>query len=733
MFIQIYIGLLSPLAKCYPLGKTAAKANTIGSCQQQHLLMNEIALNYGLNSYLELHAQNGMSGNLFSKLHFGLMILQPNKDTWKTHVKALINLERIRSTTVPNKQYIVVGSPKRELLPETTDNYLTVGIGSHNFKIFGDLNNFLKLNSNDHLMVILTCSEVASLVSKLTWNPNTAEIFPKLEEQPDLVEYIGQFQIDAVIIRGKINRISKCSLLENLVFSQYKVKGKMKPYLNLPLGTDKSISNCGVVNQPFTLHHYSQGRLTPGAANSCDGSTPYLSPQLDTFSNLYPSSTATGDSCSRFEDISDFDVITGEQINVAAEETAMRISPMIEAGSSSAASANSGSASSSAASPSSGADSSSDTAQSSDTTSNSDNASSSDTSPNSGAASSSDTSPSSEAGSSSGECQSSTGSSSSTSEHRVCLPRHIIRHDVAGPLNEIHSQKAKRIKLMTPLTEYCTDTLTDEPLLQLPFERERRRHIAMAVEFITKNLMHKFTKIDDVLKAHEWFQLLPNHHDEENSKYNCFYCSKFADDFRIKHKTSLASKEGVMYSKEENHRRLRDHAECESHKHVMEKFQLKHGKGSTNRVLLDLLRGESVEFYVTNNHLRAAFWLAKEGVAIEKYESFIGVQARSGGKFGDFCRTDTIGRAMVKSISTVMFEELKESLTDSKAPLSILAGLLFFQVEYRLFVKNSKKLKGCAFNNFGNLSGVRGNLYQRSLVNKLLYKHFKTAVFMNIK
>ena len=113
----------------------------------------------------------------------------------------------------------------------------------------------------------------------------------------------------------------------------------------------------------------------------------------------------------------------------------------------------------------------------------------------------------------------------------------------------------------------------------------------------------------------------------------------------------------------------------------MEKFQLKYGKGLKNKRLTELLRGESVEWFVTNNHLRSAFWLAKEGVALEKFPGFIGLQSRHGAKMGDFCRSDIIAKDMIKSISTIMFDELKTSLIASNAPLSILAGLLFFQME----------------------------------------------------
>ena len=240
---------------------------------------------------------------------------------------------------------------------------------------------------------------------------------------------------------------------------------------------------------------------------------------------------------------------------------------------------------------------------------------------------------------------------------------------------------------MNDMTGFCTDTPTDEPDLTLPFERERKRHMAMALSFITNNLSHKFTDMMDIVKARSWFQLLINHDDYAQTKWNCFYCANYADEFRIKHKTALAGPEGVMWSKERNHVELRDHANSASHKNVMEKFQLKYAGVLENTLQTELRRGESPEFYVTNNHLRSAFWLAKEGVPIIKYPSFIDLQSFHGAKMGDFCRSDTIAKEMIRSISTVLFEDMKRDLLLSDAPMTILAGLLFYQFYKSIMVR----------------------------------------------
>ena len=86
----------------------------------------------------------------------------------------------------------------------------------------------------------------------------------------------------------------------------------------------------------------------------------------------------------------------------------------------------------------------------------------------------------------------------------------------------------------------------------------------------------------------------------------------------------------------------------------------------------DLARLEPAQFEVTNNHMRAVFWLVKQGYSFNGFEGLIGLQERSKGQMGRLCRTDTSAKAMATTISTVYHDEMIVSLSIGESPLTLI-------------------------------------------------------------
>ena len=124
----------------------------------------------------------------------------------------------------------------------------------------------------------------------------------------------------------------------------------------------------------------------------------------------------------------------------------------------------------------------------------------------------------------------------------------------------------------------------------------------------------------------EWFQILIDPTNADQTKFNCYYCSKYSKEFRIPTQSLLAQKEGVMDSKDRNHILLRDHANSPFHMLVMEKYNLKYGQGLKDKIKTELQRVEKPEYHVTNNHLRSVYYLVQREYSFRGYSELIELQ-----------------------------------------------------------------------------------------------------------
>ena len=578
---------------------------------EPYLVLNEVALNFGLNSYVEIYGRE-MPKDTFKNYHFGLIVIQPTGQKKRNRIKALIDLTELRNPPT-GKYYLVVGNPSPTYLGGSSGNYFSTNWPMSKpaqVKLFGGPE-WLDIEDNDITRIIMTVSKTESIMDKLKWNPTpgsgSSSNYPFLDNEKDLLKYIEDYQTDSVIIRGKIGSRTTCKVITDYIKPEYLEKGRLKPFLTDPSHHTKSLSKCG--NKFLTHYHLSfkAGSLTPGRVNDCSASKFVLKDNLDSVTNLQPAAISLGDTCDAPENF-DFSKISGDQMDVDKVEQAMA-------------------------------------------------------------------------------------EANSRADVSICPPPDEIHHDMSPKSNELHEHKVKKIKLMKDHAEFeeCspfTDpTVQGDPELALPFERERQRSLTIDVEYIFKHLLDKFTMstLSDIPLKYEWFQLVYDHEDPRKTRFNCYYCSRYKDDFKIKTKDNMAKKDGVMFSKERNRDLIRNHDKSGLHIGMKQKFDLKYNKMLQDSIYSDILRGELFGFHVTNNHIRTIFNIVKKEYSFRGFGSFIGLQKMHSARMGDFCRSDRTAANMIRSISAVYLQEFKLSLIHSNSHLTMIvdgsSGISFIKNE----------------------------------------------------
>ena len=68
----------------------------------------------------------------------------------------------------------------------------------------------------------------------------------------------------------------------------------------------------------------------------------------------------------------------------------------------------------------------------------------------------------------------------------------------------------------------------------------------------------------------DWLQWIENIFDRTLSTFNCFFCAKYSDIYYVKDKNALSNPRGVLKSRAENNRLIREHRSKKSHMKVMD-------------------------------------------------------------------------------------------------------------------------------------------------------------------
>lgn len=501
LLLQLF-ALLAPLIEAFPIGVV-----------KPHLLLNELAINYGQRSYIELYAAEGMSSE-FEELYFGLLLIQPSGSKRKTSVRAILDLPKLRQPKIGSK-YFVLGDPKTEFITASEDEYLTspMTLDPNYMKLFkGETDKWLDVEEKELLMVILTCSKTESIISALDMNKSSLKVF--LQDQSKLENYIAENMIDSLIVRGPAACRSSIRVEEYIPYEVKKAE-TMHPFVMVIKAQFQTTNKCGLDDAPFTAGAYKEGPATPGQENNCDGNKVSIESELDKFIQLQPSTVDNlEDTCSSsMLDEDNFSSLTPEQFNVPVEENAL-----VQARSNS---------------------------------------------------------------------------------HPVCRPRDENGYANAEYSNELQRLRDKRLKIVKPWSDLCPGEI-EHPLI-----RQRIRHNLEARNFIEANDALKEKLDPDLIKGKQWFQLIRDYEEPSNSKYNCFYCSKYSTEFRLRNKNNeLSEPKGIMGTKKSNYDKIRGHESRSIHQNIMKKYRKKYLQTLPDAIQGDILRSERPEFHITNKHMR---------------------------------------------------------------------------------------------------------------------------------
>ena len=497
------MALLPQLLEAVPIGAV-----------KPYLLLNELAINYGQKSFIELYATEGISSE-FEELYFGLLLIQPGGSKRKTSVRAILDFPKLRRQPKIGVKYFVFGDPKAEFIKVSKDDYMTSSLtpDPNHIKLFVQQDKWLDVQEKELLMIILTCSKTKSIISAFELNQSSSsKVF--LQDQSKLETYIRDHMIDSLIVRGAAACTRSVLVEDYLPYEVQKAK-TMKPFVMVMKALFQTTNKCGMNDVPFTATSYKEGPATPGQENNCDGHQFSIENQLDKFIQLKPASIANlEDTCSSSVlDEDNFSSLTPEQFNVPVEEA-----ELIEARSNS---------------------------------------------------------------------------------HPVCRPRDETDDATAEVLNEIQRLRNKRLKIVKPWSDLCPGEI-ENPLI-----RQRMRHNLAAVNFINANAALKEKLDPDLVKGKQWFQLIRDYGEPSNSKYNCFYCSTYSTEFRLRTKNNeLAIPEGIMRDKKSNYDFIRNHESRKTHIKVMEIYRKKYLQNLPDAIQGDILRSEKPEFHITNKHMR---------------------------------------------------------------------------------------------------------------------------------
>lgn len=221
----------------------------------------------------------------------------------------------------------------------------------------------------------------------------------------------------------------------------------------------------------------------------------------------------------------------------------------------------------------------------------------------------------------------------------VCLPTDVVEDDNADQdlLND-SGNKRKRI-------------LTDDDDLVEEWEEYNLKTdwLAMMKEFQSHIL--PITEIEE--KASKWFNLIPNHEDKKNSKYNCKICSKYYSKYYLKRKRpDMAKEEGVLRrTLGENRRDILKHETSATHQIILS--ELKKEKAYHMNSEISNLQKEDYALQVTNRHMRMSYLEAKLNIGFRNHPQLCQLLKKHSVDVGFQCCNEKAVKNMVISIRYV--------------------------------------------------------------------------------
>ena len=590
------------------------------------VVINEVGSNHGLNSFIEIYAQDGFNDEILQRLHLGIVVLQPDVSNNKLRIIAAVDLAVLRDSP-RDSQFFVIGNPEQQWISDEPNYYGSTLTAFPSKRVYGKLDQWLQVLETSMKMVILTCSSTSTVTSQVSANPTASTTmspsppapqqptqlptpstnladgipqtevrvrkgspikYPALEEGSNLYQYLRDNQMDIVILRGMRANSDRNILVDGLFHPRYLTFGRLIPYFPINAQSsgpeNKSVSRCKKVITTFHHLSFKGVDFSPGRSNmeNCQQQgieiTSEINHQIDTLS---------GDTCIEgtcdIEDHSTYDRLTSDQF----------IGSVTSAG---------------------------------------------------------------------------LDDDLCTELAEICGVDEY-RQNFAAVSNEATAFASKRRKLWHI---YEDKVCPNDPFL--PYKRERKRHVAKAVILARQFQADKINSNDFIANA-DWIQYLFNPESKESSTYNCLYCSTYSAEFRIKEsaRSKLSAKEGVMNDNpDKNHRDITHHAKLPTHIKVMQLYQEKALAEAKSEMYADILRNEPTFFKVTNNHMRLVFTLCKTKTSLNTYKEFADTERRNRVEMGTGCKGKDTAKHMAQAISDVYLKETKDMILTSNSPVSLL-------------------------------------------------------------
>ena len=283
------------------------------------VLLNEVAVNFGLRSYVEIFSQDGFLNNSINDYYFGILVLQPDVQNGKVKVVSAVDLSRLRESP-QNNQFFVLGDPEESWITNNADYYGSTLLSSTAKRVYGPTSDWLTVSSRTIKMIVLTSSRDSPITSTILQNQNPTmsggrqNVYPFLEREASLQEYLRKNQLDIIILRGQEANSASCRLIDGLFHPRYLEIGRLTPFLKVIASNSatekKTQSRCGSSLVRYEHLSFESTDSSPGRSNVeyC----PQVLRSTNQNSDTKPSHTGIEGTCN-FEDYSVYEKLTGQQ------------------------------------------------------------------------------------------------------------------------------------------------------------------------------------------------------------------------------------------------------------------------------------------------------------------------------------------------------------------------------------------------------------------------------------
>ena len=242
----------------------------------------------------------------------------------------------------------------------------------------------------------------------------------------------------------------------------------------------------------------------------------------------------------------------------------------------------------------------------------------------------------------------------------------VIPDNQAGVLNEIALYEINKLEIQSK-TGAIETNLLEESNFQNP------RAFQKAKEFISEKISHLFN-VQELDKYSEWFNLIENKVEPEESTFNCRVCSSMLNHYGIKEKSELSQEKGVKKRNlAANMNALKHHNALETHKSAMAYYRtdLAFAKDHALAHIQDAMA--SPAHLKTISNLKTAFQEAVQKLPYTVHPGLVDLQIENQApNLGISCREEHAAKSMQQVMGEMEMENVLVALKAYDGPFSII-------------------------------------------------------------